>query len=306
MTAERFRGAGVAMVTPFRSDGSLDEPALEALVDQHLDSNTDFLVPCGTTGENPTLTDEEHRRVIEITVNRCAGRVPVLAGAGSNSTTRAVELARTAADLGADGILTITPFYNKPNPDGLRRHFATQAEALQSSGTRVPMILYNVPGRTGLNMTDALTLRIAREVPLVAGVKEASANMEQILNLLRDRPDGFLVLSGDDAWTLPLIAAGADGVISVIANEVPALFSAMVHHALDGSFDDARDIHEQLLPLMIGNFIESNPVPVKTVMKMMHLIPEDTVRSPLAPISAANRERLQAILRECDLVGGES
>lgn len=301
MTADDFRGVGVALVTPFRSDGALDETALESLVDLHADSGTDFLVPCGTTGENPALSDAEHRRVVEITVRRSAGRIPVLAGAGSNSTTRAIELAIAAADLGADGILTITPFYNKPNPDGMRRHFAAQAEQLEKHGSRLPMILYNVPGRTGINMTADLTLRIARETPLVAGVKEASGNLEQILEILRLCTDEFLVLSGDDAWTLPLIAAGADGVISVIANEIPRLFAGMVHAALDDDYESARIIHNRILPLMTGNFIESNPVPAKTVMKMLNLIPDEHVRLPLAPISTANRERLAAILRECEI-----
>lgn len=302
MQVDRFRGVGVALVTPFRSDGSLDEASLERLVDMHIEAGTDFLVPCGTTGENPALTDAEHRRVVEITIRRAAGRIPVLAGAGSNSTERAIALAATASDLGADGILTITPYYNKPNPDGLRRHFASQAAALEKLNPQLPMILYNVPGRTGVNMSDAVTLRIARETPLVIGVKEASANMEQILTLLRARPASFLVLSGEDAWTLPLIAAGADGVISVIANETPGSFAEMVHEALAGNFSAARVIHQHLLPLMNGNFIESNPVPVKTAMKLLGLIPDEAVRSPLAPISAANRERLTAILRECSLL----
>lgn len=302
MSRDRFRGVGVALVTPFRSDGSLDEAALERLIDLHVESGTDFLVPCGTTGENPALSDAELRKVVEITVRQSAGRLPVLAGAGSNSTTKAVELTRAAIDIGADGILTITPYYNKPNPDGLRRHFGAQAEVIEKSRSGFPMILYNVPGRTGLNMTADVTLRIAREIPNVIGVKEASANMEQILTIIRGRAEGFLVLSGDDAWTLPLIAAGADGVISVIANEIPDLFSRMTHAALDADFATARRIHEQLLPLMLGNFIESNPIPAKVAMRMLDLIPEETVRSPLAAISPANRERITAILRECRLI----
>lgn len=302
MSSDRFRGVGVALVTPFRSDGSLEEAALEKLVDLHVESGTDFLVPCGTTGENPALSDAEMRRVIEITVKRAAGRLPVLAGAGSNSTPRAVDLARAAIDLGADGILTITPYYNKPNPDGLRRHFGAQAEAIEKSRSGFPMILYNVPGRTGINMTHDVTLRLAREIPGIIGVKEASGNMEQILSLLRERAEGFLVLSGDDAWTLPLIAAGADGVISVVANEVPQLFAQLTHAAMENDFATARRIHEQILPLMLGNFIESNPVPAKAAMRMLDLIPEETVRSPLAAISPANRERLSAILRESRLI----
>ncbi len=297
----RFRGVGVALVTPFKTDGSLDEAALERLVDWEIEEGTNFLVPCGTTGENPTLTHGEHRRVVEIAIRRANGRVPVLAGAGSNSTQKAIELAELAIDLGADGLLTITPYYNKPTPDGLRRHFGMQAEAAEKKRSGFPMIMYNVPGRTGINMAAATTLQIAREVPNVIGVKEASGNLEQILSIIRDRQEGFLVLSGDDAWTLPLVAAGGDGIISVAANEIPRLMSELVSAALKGDFSGARTIHNRILPLMTGNFIESNPIPVKTAMKMMGIIPTDTVRPPLAPITDANRKKLEAILRECGL-----
>jgi 4-hydroxy-tetrahydrodipicolinate synthase len=295
--ATRFRGVGVALVTPFNGDGSIDRPSLEKLVDFQIDSGTDFLVPCGTTGENPALSPEEHLSVIEVVIRRTDGRVPVLAGAGSNSTDTAVRFAKAARDLGASGLLSITPYYNKPNPDGLLRHFGAQARAVEG----MPMILYNVPGRTGLNMTAATTLRIAREISEVAGVKEASANMEQILTILRDRDPGFVVLSGDDAWTLPLIAAGADGVISVIANEIPALFSEMVSSALASDFAHARKIHQRILPLMTGNFIESNPIPAKAVMKMLGILPTDVVRSPLAPLAESSRRRLAEIISECGL-----
>lgn len=295
---DQFRGVGVALVTPFRDDGSLDEQALERFVEWQIQQGTDFLVPCGTTGENPALSHEEHLRVIEVTVRTASGRVPVLAGAGSNSTTKAIDFALASIDLGATGILTITPYYNKPNPDGLLRHFGAQAEAIDHAGADCPMILYNVPGRTGINMTAETTLRIAREIPNVIGVKEASANMEQMLTILRERPGGFLVLSGDDAWTVPLVAAGADGVISVAANEIPAQMKAMVQAALAGDFAAARRIHETILPLMVGNFIESNPVPAKAALAEMGILPNDVVRSPLAPIGKANREKLVAILRE--------
>jgi 4-hydroxy-tetrahydrodipicolinate synthase len=297
----RFRGVGVALVTPFKTDGSLDEAAFEQLIDFEISEGTNFLVPCGTTGENPALTHGEHRRVVEIAVRRANGRVPVLAGAGSNSTQKAIELAELAIDLGADGVLTITPYYNKPTPDGLRRHFGMQAEAIERKRKSFPMIMYNVPGRTGINMTAATTLQIAREVPNVIGVKEASGNLEQILSILRDRQEGFLLLSGDDAWTLPLIAAGGDGIISVAANEIPKLMSQMTAAALSGDFSGARSIHNRILPLMTGNFIESNPIPVKAAMKMLGIIPTDTVRSPLAPITDSNRKKLEAILRECGL-----
>ncbi len=297
----QFRGVGTALITPFKESGALDETALARFVNWQIAEGVNFLVPCGTTGENPTLTGEEHRRVVEIVIKTCDHRVPVLAGAGSNSTARAIELAETAIDLGADGVLTITPYYNKPTPDGLRRHFAMQAEAIEKRAAGFPMIMYNVPGRTGVNMTAATTLQIAGKVPNVTGVKEASGNMEQILSILRDRPNGFAVLSGDDAWTLPLIAAGADGIISVASNEVPAPMSMMVAAALAGDFAGARRQHERLLPLMTGNFIESSPIPVKTACKMLGIIPNDTVRPPLAPITEANRQKLEAILQECGL-----
>ena len=290
-----FRGLGTALVTPFKTDGALDERALEKFVDWQIGEGVNFLVPCGTTGENPALTENEQRRVIEIVVKKTNGRVPVLAGAGSNSTMKAIELAIIAIDCGADGVLTVVPPYNKPTPDGLRRHFGMQAEAIEKKRSRFPMILYNVPGRTGSNMAAATTVQIAKEIPNVVGIKEAAGNMEQLLQLVRDRPKGFLVLSGDDAWTLPLLAVGGDGLISVASNEVPRLMRDMI---------DKRsiEIQNRLLPLLIGNFIESNPGPVKSALKMMKILENDTVRPPLAPMTAANREKLEAILRECKLL----
>ncbi|HVT05566.1 MAG TPA: 4-hydroxy-tetrahydrodipicolinate synthase [Thermoanaerobaculia bacterium] len=298
---KRFGGVGVALITPFKTDGALDEKAFEKFVDWQIAEGIDFLVPCGTTGENPALTHEEHLRVIELTVKRAGGRVPVLAGAGSNNTPRGVELALASFDLGADGILSITPYYNKPTPDGLLRHFGAQAEALERRKSGFPIILYNVPGRTGVNMTAATTLRMRKEIPTVIGVKEASGNMEQILAVLRERDDDFLVLSGDDAWALPLMAAGADGVISVAGNEVPSLMKEMVWAALAGDYKRSRTVHERILPLMTGNFIESNPIPVKTVLKMMGILENDIVRPPLAPITEAGRKRMAEILSECSL-----
>jgi 4-hydroxy-tetrahydrodipicolinate synthase len=290
-----FRGVGTALITPFTKTGALDEKELVKFVNWQIDEGVHFLVPCGTTGENPTLTPEEHRRVIQLVVQTANGRVPVLAGAGSNSTPRAVELALEAVDLGADGILTITPYYNKPTGDGLRRHFGAQAEAVEKKRPGFPMIMYNVPGRTGLNMPPDTTLRMAHEIPNIIGVKEASGNMEQILIILRERADGFLVLSGDDAWTLPLLAVGADGLISVASNEVPRLMREMI---------DRRDvsIHNRLLPLLVGNFIESNPGPVKAALRMMGVIGSDTVRPPLAPMTDVNEAKLQTILQECGLL----
>src|SRR5688572_29838597 len=285
-----FKGVGTALITPFKDDGSFDELAFQKFVLWQIEEGINFLVPCGTTGENPALTADEHRRVVELTVKTARGVVPVLAGAGSNATPRDIELAQQAIDLGADGILTITPYYNKPTPDGLLRHFGAQAEAAERKKSGFPMIMYNVPGRTGVNMTAETTLRMAREIPNVIGVKEASANMEQILSILRDRPEGFLVLSGEDAWTLPLLAVGADGVVSVASNEVPRLMREMV---------DRRDvaIQNRLLPLLSGNLIESSPVPTKTALKMMGILDSDTVRPPLAPSTAPNREKLKEILK---------
>ena len=290
-----FKGVGTALVTPFTGSGALDESALSKFVDWQITEGVNFVVPCGTTGENPVLSTAEHRRVVELTVKAANGRVPVLAGAGNNNTTRAVELALEAVDLGADGILTVTPYYNKPTPDGLRRHFGAQAEALESKKSGFPMVMYNVPGRTGLNMSADTTLRMAREIPNIVAVKEASANMEQILTILREREPDFLVLSGDDAWTLPLMAVGGDGVISVASNEVPRLMRQLV---------DTRDaaLHHRLLPLLLGNFIESNPGPAKAALKMMGVLESDAVRPPLAPMSKANLEKLHAVLKECQLL----
>jgi len=298
-----FKGLGTALITPFTSSGALDEPALERFVDFQIEGGVNFLVPCGTTGENPALSADEHRRVVEIVVRRANGRVPVLAGAGSNNTSRAIDLAEQAIDIGADGVLTITPYYNKPTPDGLRRHFGMQAEAIERKKSGFPMIMYNVPGRTGVNMTAETTLRMAAEIPNIIGVKEASANLEQIMTVIRNRADGFLVLSGDDAWTLPLIGAGADGLISVASNEIPRLMSDLVIAALRGHFPAARAIHYRVLPLLTGNFIESNPGPVKFACKLLNAIPTDTVRPPLAPVTNASREKLESILKECGLIG---
>lgn len=297
-----FRGLGTALITPFTENGALDESALERFVDFQIDGGVDFLVPCGTTGENPALSASEHRRVVELVVRRANGRVPVLAGAGSNNTPRAIELAEQAIDIGANGVLTITPYYNKPTPDGLRRHFGMQAEAINRKKAGFPMIMYNVPGRTGLNMTADTTLRMAAEIPNIIGVKEASANLEQIMSVIRGRRDGFLVLSGDDAWTLSLIAAGADGLVSVSSNEIPRLMSDLVSAALHGDFAAARAVHYRVLPLLTGNFIESNPGPVKFACKLLGIIESDTVRPPLAPLTEGSRKKMEAILREAGLL----
>lgn len=302
MKAEGFRGTGVALVTPFKQNGALDEDAFRKFVGWQIDEGIDYLVPCGTTGENPALTFDEHMRVIELAIEVSNGRVPVLAGAGSNSTEKAIEFSLASIDLGADGLLTITPYYNKPSPAGLLRHFSAQAEAVEKRSSGFPMIVYNVPGRTGCNLTPPTLSRIASEIPNVIGVKEASANLDQIQEILRTRKKNFLVLSGDDSWTLPLIALGGDGVISVAANEIPSLMSSLVRAALVGDLETARELHFRMLPLMTGNFIESNPGPAKHVLKIMGILPNDDVRSPLAPISAESEERLRGIAQECGLI----
>ena len=291
----RFRGCFVALVTPFRRDGQVDFERLEALVDFQLDAGTDGIVPCGTTGESATLHPEEQREIIRRVVERVRRRVPVIAGAGTNSTEEAVALARAAEQAGADALLSVTPYYNRPTQEGLYRHFRAIAEAV-----RLPVILYNVPSRTGCQLEVGTILRLA-EIPNIIGIKEASGNLEQIMELLRARPSGFLVLSGDDAWTLPILALGGDGVISVVANEAPAEMRELVAAALAGDFDRARAAHYRLLPLMRGNFLETNPIPVKAALAMMGLI-EENYRLPLVPPRAETRERLRAILAELNLL----
>jgi 4-hydroxy-tetrahydrodipicolinate synthase len=294
-----FTGCGTALVTPFTRSGELDETALRRLVRRQLEAGIHFLVPCGTTGESPTLDRHERRRVVEIVVEEAAGRVPVLAGAGGYDTREVVEAAREMAGAGADGLLSVTPYYNKPTPDGLERHYAAIAAA-----TPLPIIVYNVPGRTGCNV-DPATLRRLAAIPTVAGVKEASGNISQICEVCAAAPPGFLVLSGDDAVTLPAMAVGARGVISVASNQVPAELSAMVEAAERNDFAAARAIHERLLPLMLANFAESNPIPVKATLAMMGLI-EEAYRLPLVPPRAETRARLARVLEGLGLLAPEA
>jgi 4-hydroxy-tetrahydrodipicolinate synthase len=291
-----FQGTATAMVTPFKKDGSVDEQALREHVDFQLDGGVEALVPVGTTGEAATLSESEQAFVIETVVDQVNGRVPVIGGATSNSTQRAIALAKQVKDCRADAILSAVPFYNKPTQEGIYRHFSAIAEAVE-----MPIVIYNVPGRTGCNMEPATTLRLAADIPHIAGVKEASANVPQIMQILRDKPQSFGVWSGDDNLTLPLVAAGADGIISVVGNEVPEEFSEMVRLALKGKFQKARELHYKLLPLMNINFIESNPIPVKTAMALMGKM-EDHLRLPLVEMSEANRSKLEVILRELDLI----
>jgi 4-hydroxy-tetrahydrodipicolinate synthase len=292
--AQSFRGAGVALVTPFKKDGSLDEAALRRCVKRQVEAGIDVLVPCGTTGESVTLDAAEQRRVIEITLAE-AGKVPVLAGAGTNDTRTAVEKSKAAASLGARGILSVGPYYNKPTPEGYYRHFATIADAVS-----VPVIVYNVPGRTGSNIDVKTLLRLAGHGN-IRGVKEASGSLGQIMEILRDRPEGFEVLSGDDAFTLAVMAHGGEGVISVAANQVPGPMHELVAACARGDFAEGRRIHNRLLRLMNLNFVESNPVPVKASLALLGLC-EENYRLPLCPPTDATREALRGALRDLGLL----
>jgi 4-hydroxy-tetrahydrodipicolinate synthase len=261
-----FTGTGTALVTPFRRDGSLDETTLRTLVRRQIEAGVDFLVPCGTTGESPTLTHEEHLRVVEITVELAKGKVPILAGAGGYNTAEVIAMARELAALGADGILSVTPYYNKPTQEGLFQHYRAIAEAVS-----LPIILYSVQGRTGVNIEPGTVKRLA-QIENIIGIKEASGNVSQMAAILNAVPEEFIVLSGDDAITLPVMALGGRGVISVVSNEIPAEMADLTRLALQGDFAGARAIHRRYHPLMEINFVESNPIPVKTAMAEMGLL----------------------------------
>jgi 4-hydroxy-tetrahydrodipicolinate synthase len=292
----QLRGCGTALVTPFHQDGSLDEAALRNLIAWQVESGVDFLIPCGTTGETPTLTRDEWLRVIDTTIEVGAGRVPIVAGATSNSTQEAVEKAREVASRpGVNAILTASPYYNKPTQEGQYRHFKAIAEAVDK-----PLILYNVPGRTSANIEPSTLARLA-EVPNILGVKEASGNMTQIAEVLHAVPESFLVFSGDDALTLPVIALGGVGIISVASNEIPAEMAAMTRAALSNDWTTARGIHRKYLALMQANFIESNPLPVKATLAMMGRL-EEVYRLPLVPMRRDTRSKLQKIATEVGLI----
>ena len=291
-----FTGTGTALVTPFRRDGALDEPTLRALIKRQIDAGINFLVPCGTTGESPTLTHQEHLRVVEIAVELAKGKVPVLAGAGGYNTAEVIALARELAELGANGILSVTPYYNKPTQEGLYQHFRAIAEAVS-----LPIILYSVQGRTGVNIEPPTIQRLS-QIKNIIGIKEASGSISQMSTILNAVPEDFLVLSGDDAITLPLIALGGRGVISVASNEIPAEMSALTRHALAGDFAGARQIHRRFLPLMEINFVESNPIPVKTALAEMRLL-EPVWRLPLVAPKPENRARIRAVLETLNLIG---
>ena len=279
------------LVTPFTATGAIDEDCLRALVDRQVNSGVKMLVPCGTTGESVTMTEAEDQRVISITVEVAHSRAQVIAGTGSNSTKSAIEYSQRAVDLGADAVLQVAPYYNKPTQEGLYAHFSAVARAVPET----PIILYNVPGRTSSNILPETVLRLARDYENIVAIKEASSNLSQIMEILRQRPAGFRVLSGDDAVTLPLIALGAEGLISVASNEVPDLMSRLVELALAGDWEEARALHYRLLPLMEVNFIESSPGPVKAAMALLGLL-EENFRLPLVPIQDKSRERVREVL----------
>ena len=290
----RFTGVGTALITPFRKDGSVDEAAVKRLARRQIDAGIHFLSPCGTTGEAPTLDHREKLRVVELVVEEANGKVPVLAGAGGYNTHEVIESARRMAEAGADGILSVTPYCNKPTPEGLFQHYRAIAEAVP-----LPIIVYNVPARTGCNVDVATIVRLS-SIPNIAGVKEASGNVTQMCEICAAVPNGFLVLSGDDALTLPVMAVGGVGIVSVASNEVPAEMTHMVELAERGDFAAARRLHAELLPLMLVNFVESSPIPVKSAMASMGLL-EEVYRLPLVAPRPASRDRIVRVLRELGL-----
>jgi 4-hydroxy-tetrahydrodipicolinate synthase len=297
MKVDWLRGCATALVTPFRADGAVDEERLRGLIEYQIAGGVELLIPCGTTGETVTMTEEEDQRVIQLTIEAARGRARVIAGTGSNATDAAIKYSRAARDLGADAVLVVAPYYNKPTQAGLDAHFRAVAEAVPS----LPVVIYNVPGRTGSNISATTTLRLAREVENIVAVKEASGDLAQIMAILRERPANFRVFSGDDALTDALLALGAEGLISVASNEAPALMSEMVNLALAADWEAARELHYKLLPLMEANFIESSPGPVKAALALMNLV-EENFRLPLVPVQASTRARLREVLSELGLI----
>jgi 4-hydroxy-tetrahydrodipicolinate synthase len=290
-----FTGCGTAMVTPFRGDGSLDEATLRNLVRRQIEAGVDFLVPCGTTGESPTLTHEEHLRVVQITVEVAKGKVPVMGGAGGYNTAEVVAMARELESIGVDGLLSVTPYYNKPTQEGLYQHYRAIAEAVS-----LPIMLYSVQGRTGVNIEPATVKRLA-EIENIIGIKEASGSISQMAAILNIVPEKFLVLSGDDVITLPLIALGGRGVISVVSNEIPAEMAQLSRLGLQGDFAEARRLHRRFHPLMEVNFVETNPIPVKAAMAEMGLL-QPVWRLPLVPPKAESQARIHSVLKAVGLL----
>jgi 4-hydroxy-tetrahydrodipicolinate synthase len=292
-----FTGVGTALVTPFTRSGALDEAAVRRLGRRQIDAGVHFLCPCGTTGENPTLTAAERLRMIEILVDEAGGQVPILAGAGGYNTAEVIHVAGEMQKRGVSGFLSVTPYYNKPTPEGLYQHYRAIAES-----TPLPIIVYNVPGRTGVNVDVATLVRLA-QIPNIVGVKEASGNVSQMCDICRAVPSDFIVLSGDDALTLPLMAVGGRGIISVASNEIPAEMVQMVEAAERNDFAAARQVHGRILPLMQINFVEANPIPVKAAMAAMGLL-EDAYRLPMVPPSQVSREKILGVLKEMRLLKG--
>jgi 4-hydroxy-tetrahydrodipicolinate synthase len=290
-----FTGVGTALVTPFTTTGILDEDGVRRLARRQIEEGIHFLVPCGTTGESPTLEPDERTRVVQICVEEARGKVPVLAGAGGYDTREVIHAARAMERAGANGLLSVTPYYNKPTPDGLIQHYTAIADS-----TPLPIIVYNVPGRTGCNVDPATLAKLA-QIPNIIGVKEASGNIQQMCEVCRAVPAEFIVLSGDDAVTLPLMAVGGRGVISVVSNEVPREMAHMVEAAERGDFAAARKIHARLLPLMLVNFVESNPIPVKAAMAAMGLV-DESYRLPMVPPRAEARAKIVQVLTDLDLL----
>jgi 4-hydroxy-tetrahydrodipicolinate synthase len=290
-----FQGSIVALVTPFRG-GKVDEPTLKKLVEMHVAQGTDGIVPCGTTGESPTLSHDEHKRVVEIVIEAARGRLHVIAGTGSNATSEAIELTAHAKKAGATGALVVNPYYNKPTQEGLYRHFRAVAEAVD-----IPILAYNIAGRTAVNVETDTLVRIVKDCPNIVGVKEASGSLDQMTQVILACGPDFSVLSGDDNLTLPLMSVGGRGVISVIANFVPRETAEMTHAALAGDWKLARELHLKLFPLSRAAFMETNPIPVKEAMAMMGML-EPEFRLPMCPMGAANRERLKTILVQHGLI----
>jgi 4-hydroxy-tetrahydrodipicolinate synthase len=286
-----FTGCGTAMVTPFQKDGSLDEATLRKLVRRQIDQGIDFLVPCGTTGESPTLSREEHLRAVEITVEESAGQVSVLAGAGGYNTREVIELAKECEKVGADGVLSVTPYYNKPTQEGLYQHYKAIAKEV-----KIPIIVYSVQGRTSVNVEPATLARLA-EIDNIIGVKEASGSISQIANVVHEVPEGFLVLSGDDVMTIPVVALGGHGVISVLSNQIPQVMSDLTEAAMLGDYKRARLLQREYMNLFRINFIETNPIPVKWGMAAMGLL-EPVYRLPLVEPSAANRKLIEKAVEQ--------
>lgn len=286
-----FTGVGTALVSPFTKNGALDEAAVRRLGRRQIDAGVHFLCPCGTTGENPTLTDAERIRTVEILADEANGKVPILAGAGGYDTKEVIHLAGAMQKAGASGLLSVTPYYNKPTQEGLYQHYRAIAEA-----TPLPIIVYNVPGRTGVNVEVSTLARLA-DIPNIAGVKEASGNVTQMCEIVRAVPENFIVLSGDDALTVPLMAIGGHGIISVASNEIPAEMAQMVEAAERNDFVAARKMHARLLPLLLINFIEANPIPVKAAMAAMGLL-EEIYRLPMVSPKAESKEKILKVLKE--------